>query len=172
MQVSPNQDSPIARDFLFHALMRAHFNARQSGLNRQGLPDLGSPKILFALKHYPEDKAAPSQRELADLLHISPATIATSLKSLEKYGYVSRQTDEKDGRRNLISITPKGCQALETSREVFESVDDYMFHGFSPAEREQVFTFHKRMLQNLYQIGGDVDFGCPPPPPERMVKSV
>lgn len=50
------------------------------------------------------------------------------------------------------------------------SVDEYMFHGFTPQEREQVMSFHKRMLNNLYQIGGDVDASCSPPPPrERMV---
>ena len=45
-----------------------------------------------------------------------------------------------------------------------------MFHGFSAQEREQVMAFHRRMLKNLYQIGGDIDAKCPPPPPpERMV---
>lgn len=59
---------------------------------------------------------------------------------------------------------------MQTSGEVMRSVDEYMFHGFTPQEREQVMSFHKRMLNNLYQIGGDVDASCSPPPPrERMV---
>ena len=93
--------------------------------------------------------------------------MAASLKSLEKCGYVSRHADARDSRRNLISITPKGRQSMETSRAVFESVDHYMFHGFSEEERRQVFSFHYRMLQNLYQIGGDNDIGCPPPFPRK-----
>lgn len=171
----PDEQKPSLegnRDFLLHALMRAHYNATQAGLVRRGLPDLGSPKILFALLEYPEDgSSAPSQKELADLLHISPATMATSLKSLEKYGYISRQTDLRDSRRNRISITEKGRDAILTSHAVFASVDLYMFHGFSQQERDQVYAFHQRMLNNLYQIGGDKDFGCPPPPPPgRKVK--
>ncbi len=169
MSAHVRPEADVDPDFLLHALLRAHFNAQQTGLSKKGLPNLGSPKILFALMEYPPGKA-PSQRELADRLRISPATIAVSLKSLERSGYVSRHTDSKDGRRNLISITPKGRQALETSHEVFHAVDEYMFHGFSPQEREQVMAFHQRMLKNLYQIGGDVDANCPPPPPpERMV---
>lgn len=172
MSVDPNAYASHP-DFLFHALTRAHFSAQMAGLRKRGLPNLGSPKILFALmeiadKHLP----APSQKELADLLHISPATIATSLKSLEKYGYVSRHTDEQDSRRNLISITEKGRDTLLTSRQVFDSVDQYMFHGFSEEEREQVRKFHQRMLNNLYQIGGDEEMDCPPPPPGRMVKPI
>jgi len=151
-------------DFLFHALNRAHFNAQMAGLRQRGLPRLGSPKILFALiRRMEQGLPAPSQKELAEALHISPATIAASLKSLERCGYVSRQTDEQDGRRNLISITEKGRETLCVSREVFRAVDEYMYHGFSPSERDQVEAFHRRMLQNLYQIGGDEDCCSPPP---------
>ncbi len=168
-EMTPPSDLDAA--FLFHALTRAHFNARMAGLRKRGLTNLGSPQILFALIERKEkDLPAPSQKELADLLHISPATIAASLKSLERCGYVSRQTDARDSRRNLISVTEKGEETMRTSREVFDSVDAYMYHGFSPAEQEQVLAFHRRMLQNLYQIGGDEDT-CPPPapPPERMI---
>lgn len=166
---SPNWDHN--QGLLFQALTRAHFNAARAGLAQQGLFHLGSPKILIALMAYSEDgAAAPSQKELADLLHISPATAAASLKSLEKCGYVSRRTDERDSRRNRISITPKGLEAMRISQEVFQSVDEYMFHGFSQQERDQVFRLHQRMLLNLHQIGGGSDFSCPPPKsPERMV---
>lgn len=174
MSVDPIHAQSIHPDFLFHALTRAHFNAQMTGLKSRGLLNLGSPKILFMLMDLSErNQPAPSQKELADMLRISPATIAASLKSLEKAGYVSRHIDERDSRRNRISITEAGLQALRTSREVFDSVDQYMFHGFSQAEREQVYAFHRRMLDNLYQIGGDEDFDGPPPPPphpERMVK--
>ena len=104
-------DPEVSPDFLLHALLLAHFNAQQSGLRRRGLPHLGSPKILFLLMRYPEDgSSAPSQKELADLLRISPATVAASLKSLELCGYVTRHADEQDSRRNRISITAKGRQ--------------------------------------------------------------
>jgi DNA-binding MarR family transcriptional regulator len=152
------------RDFLLHSLMRAHYNATQAELARKGLSDLGSPKILFALAEYPAD-GAPSQKELADRLHISPATMAASLKSLERLGYITRRTDERDSRRNIIAITDKGRQAARTSQAVFLSVDRYMFHGFTQQEQDQVFQFHQRMLDNLYQIGGDQGLDEPPPPP-------
>ena len=166
--MSPEQKprKSMRSDFLFHALMRAHFNAQMAGLSRRGLPNLGSPKIIFALLDLSDRGApAPSQKELADMLRISPATIANSLRSLERSGFVTRLADERDSRRNLIFITEKGRQSVLTVREVFDSVDDYMFHGFSQAERDQVYELHQRMLDNLYQIGGKDDFDPPPPPP-------
>ena len=152
---------------LLHHLMRAHHNACTAALNRRGLGDIGSPRLLIELFHCPDDPAqAPTQRELADRLHASPPTIAASLKCLERQGYVERRTDERDSRRNRSFITQKGRDAIRSAVEGFRQVDEHLYHGFSQEEREQVYRFHQRMLDNLYQIGGDEDDGlCPPPPP-------
>ena len=150
---------------VFHALFRAHHNAAQARLSKHGLGDIGSPRLLMALRSCGEQGRTPSQRELADLLHVSPATIATSLKSLERNGYVLRHIDPADSRRNLISLTQKALDALENSHKIFEEVDQAMFSGFLDEEVAQINQFHLRMLQNLYEIGGDQDAPCPPPPP-------
>ena len=152
---------------LLHQLMRAHHNACTAALARQGLRDIGSPRLLMELFHSPADPdKAPTQKELADRLHASPPTIAASLKVLERQGCVERRTDEKDTRRNRIFITQKGRDAICAGMECFHRVDGHMYHGFSPEERELVCQFHRRMLDNLYQIGGDQEAGpCPPPPP-------
>lgn len=152
---------------VFHSLFRAHHNAIHASLTAQGLGDIGSPRLLDTLWHCKEQGEFPSQRELAELLHVSAATIATSLKSLERHGYVERSVDPEDSRRNRIALTPKAVNALEASHAVFRSVEEFMFSGFSEEEIDQINYFHLRMLQNLYQIGGDKDC-CPPP--ERMDK--
>lgn len=155
---------------VFHSLFRAHHNAAHAGLNRSGVGNIGSPRLLVALRDQREQGRTPSQRELADRLHVSAATIATSLKSLERNGYVARCTDPADCRRNLISITDKGVAALVASGKVFDEVDEFMFSGFSEEEISLLNGFHLRMLNNLYEIGGDQDAPCPPPPPPgRMV---
>lgn len=147
---------------VFHSLFRAHHNATHAQLSRCGVGDVGSPRLLHTLRACQENGETPSQRELADLLHVSPATIATSLKSLERNGYVVRENDPNDCRRNLISITPKALRALEQAQEVFNSVDEDMLTGFTEEEVRQLNQYHLRMLQNLYAIGGDQD--APPPP--------
>jgi len=99
-------------------------------------------------------------RELADRLHSAPPTIAASLKALERQGYVERRTDQRDTRRNRVAITRKGRDALAQGMDAFLQVDAHLYHGFSPEEREQVRQFHRRMLANLYQIGGDREAGA------------
>ena len=138
---------------ILHQLLRAHHNAHMAALAKLGVGDIGSPHLLVALSHYSGDPAqAPTQKELADRLHIAPPTIAASLKSLERQGYVARRTQ-------------KGRDALASGMRAFQQVDDAMFRDFTPEEREQVRAFHRRMLENLYQIGGVEEAECPPPPP-------
>ena len=156
---------------IFHQVLRAHHNACTAALARQGLRDIGSPRLLVELAQYPDGSgSAPTQKELADALHSAPATIAASLKVLERQGYVARRIDEKDSRRNRVAITRKGRDALEAGLRAFQQVDDHMYHGFTPEEREQVYRFHRRMLDNLYQIGGGRDDGCCPPPPPKPLE--
>lgn len=159
---------------LLHQLLRAHHNAITAALNALGLRDIGSPRLLLELSTYPDDPAlAPTQRELADRLHSAPPTVAASLKVLERQGYVERRTDEKDSRRNRISITQKGRDAIAQGMDAFLQVDAHMYAGFTPEERALTRQLHSRMLANLYQIGGDrrqdppVDpLGPPGPPPD------
>lgn len=140
---------------LFYKLLRAHHNACAAALTAAGADDVGSSRLLAELAQYPDGPdQAPTQRELADRLRCAPATIAASLKCLERAGYVTRRTDERDTRRNRISITQAGRDKVEAGMQAFRQVDGHMYHGFSPEEREQVRQFHQRMLDNLYQIGG------------------
>lgn len=141
---------------IFHQLLRAHRNAHMTALAKLGVGNIGSPHLLVALSHYPGDPAqAPTQKELADRLRSAPPTIAASLKVLERQGYVKRRVDQADTRRNRISITRKGRDAIQSGMAAFQQVDDYMYHGFSPQEREMMSGLLQRMLENLYQIGGN-----------------
>lgn len=161
---------------LLQQLMRAHHNACMAALARRGVRDVGSPRLLWELSTYPDDPArAPTQKELADKLHSAPPTVAASLKVLERQGYVERRTDQRDTRRNRISITQKGRDAIAQGMDAFRQVDGHMYYGFSPEERALVDQLLSRMLENLYQIGGNRrqepppdPLGPPPGPPQDL----
>lgn len=153
---------------LFHQLIHAHHHACAIALAAAGADRVGSPRLLMELNQYPDDpRQAPTQRELADRLHSAPATIAVSLKCLERAGYVIRWVDPSDSRRNRISITQTGRDTMRAGHRAFQQVDDCMYRGFSPEEREQIQKFLQRMLENLSQANGSHWNGepCPPFPP-------
>ncbi|MCI8869676.1 MAG: MarR family transcriptional regulator [Lawsonibacter sp.] len=138
-------------ELLSRSLNQAHRSAIQSGLNAAGLGAVGHPMLLTILESGDADREQQcrAQRELADLLHISPAAVASSLKSLEKSGYIRREPGQKDARRNRVSLTEKGSRAVSGCREVFRRVSGQMMSGFSPDELRQLAQFQRRMLDNL-----------------------
>lgn len=134
---------------LFHSIHRARMNAVQAELNARGLSDVGSPMILFILDHHGKEGQIASQRDLAQALHVSPATVATSLKSLERLGYVEKRPDKQDARRNHVSITEKGAAAVKQCFALFQEIDQRMMNGFSQEEQEQLNRLHQKVLDNL-----------------------
>ena len=132
-------------------LHQARQNAIQAELAAAGLQEIGHPMLLTILQSCADsdpDGQCHAQRELAELLHISPAAVANSLKSLEKGGYIRRERG-RDARRNRVLLTPKGQQAVIGCQMAFETVSRRMLQGFSPVEREQLLSFRRRMLHNL-----------------------
>lgn len=62
---------------------------------------------------------------------------------------MERQTDERDARRNRVSLTDKGRWAVEECGEAFRAVDRQMLSGFTPEEEVQLTGFLDRMMENL-----------------------
>lgn len=105
----------------------------------------GQPMILEYIK---EHKLC-TQKELADSLHISPASVATSIKRLEKTGFVKRSTDKEDVRKNRLCLTESGLKTLTEFRSICDETDKTMFEGFSEEECEQLCNFLQRLYNNL-----------------------
>lgn len=136
--------------FLSHRIHQAHKNAVNAELARRGLSEIGHPMLMGVMKGYcaPESDGL-AQRELAALLHISPAAVANSLKSLERGGYIHREPRAGDARCNRVLLTEKGRRAVQGCDEAMEAVSQRMLSGFTPQEREQLLAFRQRMLENL-----------------------
>ena len=105
----------------------------------------GQPMIL----EYIKDHKLCTQKELADSLHISAASVATSIKRLEKSGYVVRSTDKTDVRKNRLSLTEDGISALNDFRGVCDKTDKEMFEGFTQEECDQLCQYLERLYNNL-----------------------
>ena len=103
-------DEPSA---FFHGLHQAHRKRVMEEQALRGLADLGSPMLLLVLLHGEQRGVDFSQREVARAMRLSPATVAVSLRSLERSGYVGRRADERDARRNRVALTDKGRRAVE-----------------------------------------------------------
>ncbi len=70
------------------------------------------------------DTEHPTQRELAQAVGISEATLTHHLDTLERRGLVARERDEHDRRVQRIRFTPEGLAAFAAMRDAAVGLDD------------------------------------------------
>lgn len=96
-----------------------------------------------------EQDGCLTQKALADRLHVSPASVAVSIKRMQRSGVVDKIPSEDDLRYNRIRLTEKGRELTKRTRALFDRLDDEMFAGFRTEECEQLYGYLCRMTRNL-----------------------
>lgn len=90
-----------------------------------------------------------TQKEISELLHVSPPSIATSVKRMQKMGLLRKVSDENDLRCTHLSLTEKGLSYSEDARKAFDKIDEKMFKGFSSNECDEFYNYIERLIENL-----------------------
>lgn len=121
-------------------------------LNRSGV-FRSQHQMLMYISRFPN----ASQKDIAEHQHVSTATIAVSLKKLEKGGYIKRAMDEADNRFNQICITPKGKEIVDESVKVFQKVEQSIFDAFTEEELSRFEDFLDRVRLNLEHLFQESD---------------
>lgn len=109
--------------------------------------------VLVSLRHMGR---AASQSKLAEMMRVSSASVARSLKSLDREGYIAR-SGGVDGRCNETVITEKGEKILSESLKLFQGLDERCFAGFSDEEISHMENLLDRLLSNLNQIKNETE---------------
>ncbi|SFL84841.1 DNA-binding transcriptional regulator, MarR family [Paenibacillus sp. 1_12] len=142
--------------YVFSKVMRTHWHKMHQLLQDQEVYP-GQPPLLFALKR----KDGQSQKELAEQLHIQPATITVMLNRMVKTGLVERRQDDKDQRVSRVYLTEKGRLAQTEVKETFRAMDAQCFGNFS--EEDKV-LLRRLMLQVHENLTNDSSAHCPEKP--------
>ena len=126
-------------------LHRYRISTALSGLNIYR----GQPEILGFLL----ENGECSQKQLAESVGVSAASIATSIKRMCKAGFVERTEDESDRRINRTRITEKGREVFLAGRTECGKVDSRMFEGFSDRDIDIFSGYLQRITENLSEDG-------------------
>ncbi len=94
-------------------------------------------------------KKPPTQVEIAQHFHISPAAVAVTLKKLDAAGYITRCARSKDMRNNEVTLTAQGEKICKDSKTAFDEIDSKMFEGFDQKDILQFKNYIDTMLNNL-----------------------
>ncbi len=127
------------------AIMRDHKSTIDSYVNETKLHK-SQHRLLMVLSRMEKNI---SQRDLAEILNITPAAVAVTLKKMEKMGLVNRMVAEQDNRYNQVVLTDKGKKIVKESRKIFQYVDEKMFAGFSQEELDAFEGYLNRVKENL-----------------------
>ena len=89
-------------------------------------------RVLAAL----EQHGPTSQADLSRTTGIDTSDVVAAVNHLVSTGFVRRQPDEVDRRRNVISITKSGLMAVERVGCVVDRVQDAVLAPLSDNERK------------------------------------
>ena len=129
---------------LIGKFMKIHYVTLVKALNKHGLYK-GQPYILTCLMKEPR----MTQNELAKKLDVTKSTMGTSLRRMEKNGFIVREQDEEDCRCNRITITQKGRTALEACDKDLSSIAQAMSSKICEDEEEMVNDVFRRLIEGI-----------------------
>jgi DNA-binding MarR family transcriptional regulator len=133
-------------DFLLAQVCRLHHSRARTLLEEFGL-FRGQPPLLFALW----EKEGLTHSELAEHLHVQPATITKMIKRMERAGFVERNQDAEDQRVSRVYLTDAGRNIRDAVEGVLRKLEEQTFAGFSSEERALLNQFLLRIRNNLMQ---------------------
>ena len=106
---------------------------------------VGQPALLRFVRAHP----GCTQTEIADDLGVSSASVAFSVKRLEKTGFLMKQINTLNMRCNKLYVTSEGLEVLDKFQDVYDEMNMAMFEGFSEEELEQLASFAERVQSNI-----------------------
>ncbi len=120
---------------------RRHFQLNTQRLEETGLGG-GQVPVLMELGRWGE----LSQRELADKVRVTPATMSGMLKRMERSGFVCRAADENDARISRVRLTEAGKAQCEYARQTFDAVAHELLAGLRDEDIETLHTLLKSIM--------------------------
>ena len=90
-----------------------------------------------------------NQKEIAQKLHITEATLSVRIKRLVDSGLVEREIDSQDKRNNKIVLSAQGEETLNGMQKEFDYVYEVICREMTQEDFETVLNIIKRMQKNI-----------------------
>ncbi len=134
----------------FHSLNRLWRYAKEYGHTRirnAGVSDTEYQICAFLHFHYDM-----SQDAVASALCLDKTTVAKALLSLEIKGYIRREQNPENRRKNVLSITDEGRATITDVIDVYDVWTDEVCSCLSMEEQEAFNDYLGRMVEKAKQI--------------------
>ena len=150
------RDGDAGERLLFELLIRA-CRAHRRVVDRQfaclGIYG-GQHHMLMYLAHL---GGSAAQSDLNRGMDVSAATTANMLKRLEAGGYITREAQASDGRRNTVTLTDAGREVVDKSHRMFDRTDQAMFSGLTEEALDSLRESLTQINANLRRLEEQLD---------------
>ena len=110
-------------------------NARSQGLLADAFARAGLRGYHFRLLAALDQYGSASQADLGRHTGIDKSDVVAALNDLVSTGLAQREPDPADRRRNIVTLTTRGANALERLDRVLDDVQDAVLAPLTPTER-------------------------------------
>jgi DNA-binding MarR family transcriptional regulator len=131
---------------LFRLLHQHYVQEIDAALREAGFDDLRPPHANI-FPFVPPEGIQVS--ELARLARVRKQTTAEAVAQLERAGYVERRPDPRDGRAQLVFLTPKGEGVRPVTHAAGQRVEEHWAELTSPDEIEALRAMLRELLVKL-----------------------
>ncbi|HZD00358.1 MAG TPA: MarR family winged helix-turn-helix transcriptional regulator [Actinomycetes bacterium] len=126
---------------------------RRQALEDMAAEDLGAKLPHNRWHHFAvlsclADFGPVCQRRVGEHLSMDSSDLVAVLDDLERAGWVDRQRDQRDRRRQLVSLTATGKNALQRLDDVFRHAEATILAPLTTAERHQLHDLLLRALSH------------------------
>lgn len=142
------------------AQLRAQFgrllgmtSAHASRMLGDALAEVGARKYHFAVLAALDEFGPSSQAQLSDRTGIYRSDLVATVNELVADGYVRREADPADRRRNVVSATDAGDERRRQIAGILAATNDAILAPFDAAEREQLSGLLQRLSDHLSRRG-------------------
>jgi len=105
----------------------------------------GQPRLLHLLW----EREGWAHSELAEAMHVEPATVTKMLQRMERHGFVERRADPQDERISRVYLGEAGRKVREKLEKALQELEQELLSGFTEEEGEQLRRFLVRIRDRM-----------------------
>ena len=93
-----------------------------------------------------------SQKDLANKLNITPASVSVIVHQMESEGLLTRIPDEKDGRQVNLLLTEKGQNLVPKVSNSWAKIQEKITNGLHESEKATLLHLLQKIDKNLDEL--------------------
>jgi DNA-binding MarR family transcriptional regulator len=105
-------------------------------------------QFLILLPPHCRDHAT-FQSEIAEMLHLTEATVSRHVKTLTALGYLEHHVDPSNKRKHLLLLTKKGETEFREAQQIIEQTLKAVFEGIPEKDRSLITGTFDRVVETL-----------------------